>query len=207
MHFVCLYCTCLLEIMFFLLLHLDNTTAWRTEGRTEIRHQIVNHYVVSDLLELICHVSRSNAQVWLVTDSCSCSNPERAFVDDHSCQYSWHQKRLWSCTDDHAVQRAAGSRFTLSCTRKKKEEEKFISSRQIQDIHTKCSYHVLIVNVNYYVVTDLLELVCHVSRSNAQVWRVTDWRSNPEPSFVDDHSHQYTWHQKRPWSRTDGHAG
>ena len=75
------------------------------------------------------------------------------------------------------------------------------------NIDTQHARNFPIVNVNYYVVTDLLELICHVCRSNAQVWLVTDWRSNPEPSFVDDQYYRYWWHQKRLPSCTDDYAG
>ena len=78
---------------------------------------IVNHYVVTDFLELTCHVSRStNAQVWLVTDSCSCSNPEPSFVDHHSYQYSWHQKVFIAFNINHSSILPLMSPNSLYCT-------------------------------------------------------------------------------------------
>ena len=71
----------------------------------------------------------TNAQVWLVTDS----NVVRVRTrNERSSMTTAVSTRGITNVYDHAGQRAAGSRFTLSCTRKKKEEEKFISSRQIQ---------------------------------------------------------------------------
>jgi len=90
--------------------------------------------------------------------------------------------------------------------RRKKKKNLFPVGKYNIDTHNACR-DVPIVNVNYYVVTDLLELICHVCRWNAQVRFITDWRSNPEPSFVDDSSYRYWWHQKRLSSRTDDHAG